>query len=140
MQLELIINFEGNCREAVDFYAKVFHSEVKNVMTYGQAPAHPDYPVAEADMNKILYCDIQIGGITVMCMDMPTGYPLILGNNINPTVSMTNKEEVERVFNELSEGGEVFMELQQTFFSELYGMLKDPFGVIWQVLYYNREG
>jgi PhnB protein len=49
------------------------------------------------------------------------------------------KEEVGRIFNELKDGGEVYMELQQTFFSELFGMLKDKYGVIWQVLYYNRE-
>jgi len=139
MQLELIINFNGNCREAVDFYAKVFKSEVNNVMTYGQAPANPDFPVTEADTDKILYSDVQIGGINVMFMDMPADYPLIFGNNINPTVSMSDKAEVERVFNELKEGGEVYMELQATFFSDLYGMVKDPFGVIWQILYYSRE-
>ena len=139
MKLELFINFDGNCREAVDFYAKVFKSEVQDVMTYEQAPADPNHTVAEADKNKIMYAGIPIGGMTVMFMDMPSGYPLIVGNNITPTVSMTNKEEIERIFNELKDGGEVYMELQKTFFSELYGMLKDKFGVIWQILYYNHE-
>jgi len=140
MKLELFINFDGNCREAVDFYAKVFKSEVQNMMTYEQAPADPNHPMAEADKNKIMYAGIPMGGMTVMFMDMPSGYPLIVGNNINPTISMANKEEIERIFNELKDGGEVYMELQKTFFSELYGMLKDKFGVIWQILYYNHEG
>jgi len=140
MKLELFINFDGNCREAVDFYAKVFKSEVQNMMTYEQAPADPNHPVVEADKNKIMYAGIPIGGMTVMFMDMPSGYPLIEGNNITPTVSMANKEEIERIFNELKVGGEVYMELEKTFFSELYGMLKDKFGVIWQILYYNHEG
>jgi PhnB protein len=140
MKLELFINFDGNCREAVNFYAKVFKSEVQNMMTYEQAPADPNHSVAEADKDKIMYAGIPIGGMTVMFMDMPSGYPLIVGNNINPTISMANKEEIERIFNELKEGGEVYMELQKTFFSELYGMLKDKFGVIWQILYYNHEG
>ena len=43
MQLELFINFNGNCREAVEFYAKVFKSSVNNLMTYGEAPPDPDY-------------------------------------------------------------------------------------------------
>jgi len=140
MKLELFINFDGNCREAVNFYAKVFKSEVQNVMTYGQAPADPNHSVAEADKDKIMYAGIPIGGMTVMFMDTPSDFPLIVGNNINPTISMANKEEIERIFNELKDGGEVYMELQKTFFSELYGMLEDKFGVIWQILYYDHEG
>ena len=139
MQLELFFNFDGNCREAAAFYAEVFQSEVKNLMTYSQAPPDPNYPLAEEDRDKVMYADIKIGGITVMLMDMPSGSPLILGNNINPTISMDSKDEVERVFNGLKAGGEVYMELQQTFFSELYGMVKDKFGVVWQILYYCRE-
>ena len=138
MKLELFINFDGNCREAVAFYAKTFQSEVKNLMTYEQAPQDPNYPLAEADRDKIMYAHLQIGGLTVMFMDMPSGSPLIVGNNINPTISMNNKPEVERIFNELKVDGEVYMELQQTFFSELYGMIKDKYGLVWQILYYNR--
>jgi PhnB protein len=139
MNLELFFNFDGNCREAVEFYAKVFRSEVKNLMTFGQAPPDPNHPLQEADKDKLMYADVMIGGITVMFMDMPSGFPLVAGNNINPTISMDCKEEVKRLFNELKDGGEVLAELQQTFFSELYGMVKDKFGIIWQILYYKRE-
>jgi len=138
MQLELFINFDGNCREAVDFYAKVFRSEAKNMMTYGEAPADPNSPIAEADRDKIMYAGLEIGGITVMFMDMPSDFPLISGNNINPTISLSNTEEIERIFNALKDGGEVYMELQKTFFSEFYGMVRDRFGVIWHVLYYDK--
>ena len=138
MLLELFINFDGNCREAVEFYAKVFKSEVGNLMTYGDAPPDPNYATPEADRDRIMYAGVPIGGITVMCMDMPSDSPLSIGNNINPTISVDNKEEVTRIFNELLEGGEVFMALQKTFFSEWYGMVKDQFGVIWQILHYVR--
>ena len=138
MQLELFINFNGNCREAVEFYAKVFKSTVNNLMTYGDAPPDPNYTVPEADKDRIMYAGIPIGGITVMFMDAPSDSPLTMGDNINPTVSMDDKDEVSRIFNELKEGGEVFMQLQKTFFSECYGMVKDKFGVIWQILYYTR--
>ena len=59
-----------------------------------------------------------------------------MGNNISPTVSVGDKEEVKRIFDELKDDGEVLVELQQTYFSELYGMVEDRFGVIWQVLFY----
>ena len=136
MQLELFINFDGNCREAFDFYAKVFRSTVNNLMTYGDAPPDPSYTVSEADKDPIMYAGIPMGGMVVMFMDITSGSPLVVGNNINPTVNIDDKAEVTRIFNELKEGGEVYMELGQTFFSEWYGMVKDKFGVIWQILHY----
>ena len=139
MQLEMFINFDGNCREAVEFYAKVFRSEVRNLMTYGDTPPDPNNPVSEADRDRIMYAGIPIGSITAMFMDTPSGYPLTVGNTINPTISTDSKEEVTRIFNELKEGGEVCMELQKTFFSEWYGMVKDQFDIIWQILQYASQ-
>jgi len=136
MKLELFINFNGNCREAAEFYAKVFKSEVSNLMTYGQAPSDPNCPIMESDKDKICYAGVVIGDSVVMFCDMLDCSPVVMGSNINPTVSMGDKEEVKRIYDELKDGGEVLMELQQTFFSELYGMVKDKFGVIWQILFY----
>ena len=138
MLMEMFINFNGNCREAVEFYAKVFKSEVHNLMTYGDAPPDPSYTLAEADRDRIMYAGIPMGGMTVMFMDYPSGSEMITGNNINPTISVDDKDEVTRMFNELKEGGEVHIELQSTFFSEWYGMVEDKFGVIWQILHYVR--
>jgi PhnB protein len=63
----------------------------------------------------------------------------VCGNNISPTISTKDKNEVTRIFNELKEGGEIFLDLQETFFSEWYGMVKDKFGIVWQILYYTRQ-
>jgi PhnB protein len=136
-RLELFINFDGNCREAVEFYAKVFKSKVGNLMTYGDAPPDPNYPVPEADKNRIIYAGVPIGNIVVMFSDVPSGSEFTKGNNVCPTVSIDDKEEVTRIFNELKKGGEVYMELQKTFFSEWFGMLEDKYGVIWQILHYT---
>jgi len=139
MQLELFINFDGNCREAVEFYAKVFKSTVNNLLTYGDAPPDPNYVLKEADRDRIMYAGMPFGGMTVMFMDAPSGHPLAVGDNITPTISTDDKDEVARLFDELKEGGEVLMELQKAFFSELYGMVRDKFGVIWQILHYTRN-
>ncbi len=139
MQIEFFINFNGNCREAVEFYAKVFKSEVHNLMTYGEAPPDPNYTTSAADLNRICYAGIPMGGMTMMFMDMPSGSPPAVGNNINPTVSIDDKDEVTRIFNELKEGGEVFAELSKTFYSEWYGMVQDKFGIIWHVMCYTPQ-
>ena len=136
MKLELFINFDGNCREAIDFYAGVFKSEAGNVMAYGDAPPDPNYPVPEADKSRIIYAGIPIGGMTVMFSDVPSGSEFICGNNVSPTISIDDKDEITRIFNELKVGGEVYMELQRTFFSEWFGMVEDKFGIIWQLTQY----
>ncbi len=136
MKLELFINFDGDCREALDFYAKVFRAEVQDLMTYSEAPPDPDYPLAEADKDRVMYAGIPVGGMVLMFSDAPAGTPFVKGNNLCPTLSMEDKDEVARLFNELKEGGQVYMELQQTFFCELYSMVEDKYGVIWQVMYY----
>jgi len=139
MKLEMFINFDGNCREAVEFYAKVFQTEVGNLMTYGDLPSDPSSPTAEADRNRIMYAGIPVGGMVLMFMDIPSDHTMTIGDNISPTISTDSKDEVTRLFNELSEGGEVIMELQQTFFSEWYGMVKDKFGIYWQILQYSPQ-
>lgn len=139
MQFEVFINFDGECREAVEFYAKVFKTEVHELMTYDQAPPDPENPLDDADKSKIMYAGIQFGNMVAMFMDMPTGMPLVKGNNVTPTLSMEDKDEVKRLFHELSEGGTVDMPLQQTFYSELYGAVTDKFGIIWHILHYEKD-
>ncbi len=139
MHFDVFFNFGGNCREALDFYAKVFKTEVKSLMTYGETPPDPNYTLNEADKDKIMYAEISFGNVNAMFMDMPSGAPLAVGNNVTPTISFDNKEEVMRVFGGLAEGGTVNEELTKTFFSELYGMVTDKFGIIWQVLYNPAE-
>ena len=139
MQLEMFINFDGNCREAVQFYAKVFQAEVGNLMTYADAPPDPAHPLAEADRDRIMYAGIPIGGMTVMFMDTPSDSPPVIGNNINPTISLDDKDEITRLFTELKDGGEVWMDLQQTFFSPWYGCVRDKYGIVWQILYYESN-
>jgi len=138
MKLEMFINFNGNCREAVEYYAKVFKSSVNNLMTYGEAPPVDGHVMSEADGEKVMYAGVPVGQTVLMLMDMPSDTPVTAGNNINPTVSVGERDEVTRIFNELSDGGEVCMGLTKTFFSEWYGMVKDKYGIIWQILQYSR--
>ena len=131
MSFDVFLNYDGDCRQAIAFYAGVFRLEVpQNIMTYGQAPG---YEAPEADANRVLYANLPIFGCNVMFSDCPSDSDFIKGNNIALTLGTTDAEEIKRLYAALSEGGEVRMELGQTFFSELYGMVTDPFGVTWQL-------
>ena len=77
--------------------------------------------------------------MTAMFSDVPSGSGYKAGNNISPTISTNDKEEVRRIFNELSVGGNIYFDLAPTFFSELFGMVTDKYGIHLQILFYEEK-
>lgn len=134
MALDVFLNFDGNCREALDFYANVFKTEIKGLMLFSDAPAADGYVASEADKNKVMYASLEISGSTVMFSDAPDGYPYNAGNNIILTVYATENAEVERLFEMLNVDPNPHMPPQQTFFAEYYAMAKDKFGLYWNII------
>jgi len=133
LAIEVYINFNGNCREAVEFYSKAFNVPMEKVMTFGEMPSDPAHPTPEAAKNLVLHTYLMIGGSRVMFSDTFPGMPFVEGNNINITFMGNNEAEIREIFSKLMEGGNVQMELQQTFWSKCYGMLTDKFGIHWQL-------
>jgi len=134
MALEIFLTFNGNCREAVEFYAKVFKSSVEGLMTYGDAPPTDGYVAPESDIKKIMYANVNICGSTVMFSDTQEGLPYTVGNNIVLTANVTERTEVERLFNALNVDPNPEMPPQQTFFADYYAMATDKFGIIWNII------
>lgn len=131
MSFDVFINFNGDCRDALEFYAEVFGLETPtHIMTYGQ---NPGGAVAEADIDRILYASLPIFGCNVMFSDCPSGSEFVKGTNIALTLGTTDADEIKRIYAALMDGGEVAMPLGKTFFSELYGMVTDKFGITWQI-------
>lgn len=134
MVVTVYVNFNGNCRDAVQFYAEVFNTEKPEIMTFAEMPPDPGFKVPEEAKELILHTSLNIHGSTVMFSDILPGNPLISGNNISLTVMTASVEETDKLFNQLKEGGTVDMELQETFWSKRYGSLTDKFGIIWQIM------
>ncbi len=134
MTFELFINFNGNCREAIEFYSKCFNSEIKNLMTFGEAPSDPNMPTDPAEKDLIMYAEIKIGDKNIMFMDASAKWPVTVGNSITPTLNITDHAEIDRLTKELGEGGTVHMPPAKAFFSPYYAMVEDRFGTIWQLL------
>ncbi len=128
----LFFNFDGEAREAMDFYAQVFQSEMQELMTYGEMPPDSDFPIAEGDKARVMYAYVPIYGMNVMFCDTPSGMPFVRGSSISPTLGSDDQEEIRRAFAALAQGGTVDMPLAKTFWSELYGMVTDKFGITWQ--------
>lgn len=139
MPVDVFLNFNGNCREAVDFYAEVFTVDKQPIMTFGDAPPNPQFPLPEQAKNLIMFTHLNINGSNVMLSDAFPGIPFVVGNNINLTINSKNKDEISILFQKLSEGGSVDMPLQETTWSNLFGSLTDKFGIPWQFNYVSGD-
>lgn len=133
MTLSAYIMFDGNCKEALAYYEQVFDTSATNVMTYGDAPEQPGPPVPEENKQRILYSNLPIGDVNLMLGDMPHDVQSAMGNAITLVLGSSDADELKRVFTGLADGGEVMMPLEKTFFSPLFGMAQDRYGVIWQL-------
>ena len=130
MQTTPYINFQGNCREAMEFYRDLLRGEIKEIFTYGESPMAGDMPASSHD--GIMHSHLVADGAELMAADGPPSEgngP----NNVQIALSIDDLDAAKRIFNGLSEGGEVKMEFQQTFWVEGFGMCVDRFGVGWLI-------
>lgn len=139
MAIDIYINFNGNCREAVEYYALVFGTEKPQIMTFGENPPDPEFAIPEEAKNLVMHTRLSISGSTVMFSDVFPGMPFVVGSNITLSLVSQNLEEIKQSFNKLKEDGKVGMELQETFWSKCYGSLTDKYGIGWQFNYDNGE-
>lgn len=137
MSFSVFLQFDGNCREAVTFYAYVFDKEVPDFICYGGESLDPNFRISEEMKNSVMYSDLCIGGTNLMFCDMPPEFDFIQGNRVALVFGSRDEAEVRTVFSRLSEGGRVDADLQETFWSGLYGMVTDRFGFTWQI---NLDG
>ena len=134
--LSIYLNFgEGECREAFEFYRAVFGGEFSNIMAFDDMPPDDDYPIPEGWGDKVMHVSLPIGNGVLMGSDVPPGFgpPLTVGSNYSVSYRPPSRDEADRVFAALSEGGEVTMELQDMFWGDYFGSCTDRFGINWQV-------
>jgi PhnB protein len=131
------LNFDGNPEEAFDFYKKVFGGEFSSAVRFKDFPVE-GMEVPKADENKMMHISLPIGDDAILMASdtLPAfGQKLVQGNNVYVSLHPTSKEEAGRLFNALSEGGEVEMDIADQVWGDYYGAFKDKFGVQWMVNY-----
>lgn len=139
MAIDIYLTFNGDCREAVEFYAKVFETEEPHIMTFGESPPNPEYPLPEEAKNLVMHARLAIDGSNVMFSDTFPGTPFTIGNNISLVYQSFDADKLKIVFDNLKAGGTVGMKLQETFWAKLYGQVTDKFGVNWQLNINNED-
>jgi len=130
--VEPYLLFNGNCEHAFEFYRSIFGGEFINVMRYKDIPEEKEIP--DYLKERIAYMALPVGReVIIMGSDSGMANKVSVGNNVSLTLRLDDEKETKRMFEELSNGGNVIMKLQKTFWAELYGIVTDRFGVNWMV-------
>ena len=121
--------FNGNCADAMRFYAKVLGGKL-DLMTYGQSPMAEQTP--ESARNKIMHARLTLeGNGALYAGDSPSGMPYQGIHGVSMALNYDSVAQADRVFNALAEGGKVTMALTSAFWAKRFGMLIDKFGCPW---------
>lgn len=136
--VNVYLTFNGNCEAAFNFYKSVFGGEFPYIGRFGEMPSEDGKQIPEEEKNKIMHVSLPISEET-MLMGSDTGGEWSSnfkeGNNFSLSLNANSRDEAEKLFNALSEGGQVTMPLADTFWGAYFGMWTDKFGINWMVNY-----
>ncbi len=132
MRLNFHLHFGGQCEEAFKFYEKVLGGKIEGLFRYENAPPPDAQNVPPEWRNKIMHAYMTIGDQALMGMDAPPGrFQKPQGFHVN--IGVKDMTEGKRVFEALSEKGNVIMNFGPTFWSPGFAMFVDRFGTPWMV-------
>jgi PhnB protein len=136
MKLHTYLNYGGNCEQAFRFYEQHLGGKITMMMTHAQQPdPSPDSSNVPPDwQNAILHANMDLGGTQLMGADVPPDrfQPM---RSAYLTLGLDSIDEAERIYALLSDGGEIFMPMAETFFAFRFAMLRDKFGTSWMLLH-----
>jgi PhnB protein len=134
------INFNGNAEEAFTFYKSVFGGEFSKIVRLKDL-ASPEFPVADADKEKIMLITLPIGKNSVLIANDVPSFMGKVNENENRSkisVSVDSKEEAETIFNGLSADGTVEMPMADSPWGSYFGMFRDKYGIEWVIEFYSN--
>ncbi len=137
-QVNPYLNFDGNAEEAFYFYKSVFGGEFlgQGIMRMGDVPGVEELKISEEEKQRVMHVSLRLdNGQYLMASDiLPSmGHKLNVGNNNYISIFAESREEADRLFAGLSAGGEVEMPMQDQFWGDYFGSLKDKYSVCWMI-------
>ena len=120
------INFNGNCREAIEFYKDALGGEILYVQSYGDSPMKGMGPD-----DAVMHCTLKVGDSHIMACDNPEGQSSGDSGKISLAIGSNDPTGADAMFDKIADGGNVTMPMQETFWAARFGMVTDKFGVNW---------
>lgn len=141
MKVNIYLNFPGTCEEAMNFYEKHLGAKVVTKSTWGATAGAggPQSPPPGLKPEHLIHARFALGDTVVMASDGPP-------ERVQPmrsaylTLSVDSNEEAERIYSALTEGGEIFMAISETFFANRFAQFRDKFGINWMLIHEKPMG
>src|SRR5688500_8450416 len=134
MKLDIYVNYPGNCEQAFRFYEQNLQGKITGITSHGEQP-NPNIP---ADWkNAVRHAPIELGNTVLMGADIPNAEPM---RSAYLTLRLDTAEEADRIYAILTDGGQIFMKMEETPFAVRFAMLRDKFGTSWMLLYQRETG
>lgn len=133
MKLDIYVNYPGKCEDAFRFYEQHLKGKITGIARHGEQP-NPNIP--DNWKNAVLHARIEIGDSVLMGADIPNAEPM---RSAYLTLRLDSVKEAEHIYAVLSDGGQIFMKMEETPFASRFAMLRDRFGTSWMLLH-ERAG
>lgn len=131
MKVTPYLMLDGRGDEAIEFYKKALGATVDMLMRFSDAPKEAN--CSPDSMNKVMHAALSVGGSKIMLSDGDNkGKPTFAG--ISLTITAKDEADADKLFGAISEGGQVQMPMEKTFFAKRFGMAADKFGVNWMII------
>lgn len=131
-QLNAYLSFDGDCAEAMKYYARVLGARLEALITYADVPGG-DAPTPPSHAARIMHACLVHPDFSLMAGDTPPGVPYKGVSGVMMTLTYPTAAEARRVFEALANGGRVTMPRAETFWADTFGMVTDRFGTPWGI-------
>jgi PhnB protein len=133
-RLNPYLNFNGNTKEAMEFYHSIFGGKL-DMQTFGEANMAAD----ESQKDLIVHARLESDGILIMASEGKPGEKVNFGDNVSLSLVGEDEEKLTEWFGKLSENGKITMPLAKQFWGDTFGMCTDKFGVQWMINILNPK-
>ena len=131
MQIIPYLMFEGDCRQAFEFYARVLRGRNTHMLTNGESPMAAHFP---AELHgRIMHARLESDAATLMGSDLPPEVKKPSVTAFAVSIVVNDNAEAERIFHALADGGNVDMTIAESPWGERFGMCTDRFGTPWMI-------
>ena len=130
MHLEPYLFFDGNCEEALAFYAAIFGGQIEGLMRFGETPTAADMPPESRD--KVMHANFKSPTLAFMASDGNRANECT-GSRVALSLSSKDAAQGKRIFDALSAGGTVGMPYGKTFWGAMFGTFTDRYGIDWMI-------
>lgn len=138
--VNVYLTFNGNCEEAFKHYKSIFGGEFDHLGRFKEMPENPEFQISDNDKEKIMHVSLPISKETyLMGSDIGGKWSANYkeGNNFSVSINTATKEEADRLFEGLSDGGSIIMPMAVTFWGSYFGNFVDKFGIQWMISSYE---